>query len=287
MYMLLARNFPADQFGFLNGLMVTLGGIGGLAATYPLAFVIEKFGWTSVFVGLALFTAALALVIFATAQKEPKDKPDTPTEKITYFSLLQNKKLRPVLIMAFVTFAPITCITGLWGGPYFIAVHDLTLSQTGLFQALFFGATMTSGTIFGLIDKYASVSRYAVILTASGISILCLLAITLADNLPLYPAVILLFVMVFSQQFYVPLIAQLRNVVPDAAIGRATSLYTIIAVAAIPIFQTLFGIVIGHTDTLDPESSYQIAFGMMALLILLPSVAFALQSSSKTEEKTK
>ena len=286
MYMLLARNFPADQFGFLNGLMVTLGGIGGLAATYPLAFVIERYGWTNVFIGLAVFTTALALVIFATAQKEPKDKPDAPTEKITFLSLLKNKDLRPVLIMAFVTFAPITCITGLWGGPYFIAVHDLTLSQTGLFQALFFGATMTSGTVFGLIDKYAPISRYAVILTASGISMLCLLAITLTDDLPLYPAVILLFVMVFSQQFYVPLIAQLRQVVPDVAIGRATSLYTIIAVAAIPIFQTLFGIVIGHTSTLNPESSYQLAFGMMALLILIPSGAFALLSGSKTQKTT-
>lgn len=284
MYMLLARNFPADQFGFLNGIMVTLGGIGGLAATYPLAFVIERFGWTNVFVGLAIFTAALALVIFATAQKEPKDKPADTTAKITLLSLLTNRELRPVLIMAFVTFAPITCITGLWGGPYFIAVHNQTLSQTGLLQALFFGATMTSGTVFGLIDKYAPVSRRTVILVASAISIVCLLAVAFTDALPLYPAVALLFVMVFAQQFYVPLIAQLRDVVPETAIGRASGLYTIIAVAAIPIFQTLFGIVISQTSTLDPESSYQIAFGGMALLILMPSVAFATLTRANTRK---
>jgi MFS family permease len=281
MYMLLARNFPADQFGFLNGLMVTLGGIGGLAATYPLAFVIDRFGWTHVFIGLSIFTACLAVVIFTTAQKEPKDKPREENAKISFWTLLKDKNLHPILLMAIVTWAPITCITGLWGGPYFKAVHGLTLSETGLFQMLFFCATMTSGTVFGLIDKYTQISRYTVILTASAISILCLAAIALINNLPLYPAAALLFVMVFSQQFYVPLIAQLRDVVPDAAIGRASSLYTIVAVAAIPTFQTLFGVAIQSTSALPPETSYQIAFGGMALLILIPSLIYAALPAAK------
>lgn len=281
MYMLLARNFPADQFGFLNGLMVTLGGIGGLAATYPLAFVIDRFGWVNVFIGLSIFTACLAATVFATAQKEPKETNTTPKSKVSFLSLLKNKKLHPILLMAIVTWAPITCITGLWGGPYFKAVHGLSLNETGAFQMLFFAATMTSGTVFGLIDKYTQISRYTVILTASAISIICLAAIAFTDDLPLYPAAALLFIMVFSQQFYVPLIAQLRDVVPDAAIGRASSLYTIVAVAAIPTFQTFFGIVIQSTSTLPPETSYQIAFGGMALLILIPSLIYAVLPAAK------
>ncbi len=281
MYMLLARNFPADQFGFLNGLMVTIGGIGGLAATYPLAFVIDRFGWTNVFIGLSIFTAFLAAMVFATAQKEPKEQNTAPQPKISFFSLLKNKNLHPILLMAIVTWAPITCITGLWGGPYFKAVHGLSLNETGAFQMLFFAATMTSGTVFGLIDKYTHISRYTVILTASAISVLCLAALALTDALPLYVAAALLFVMIFSQQFYVPLIAQLRDVVPDAAIGRASSLYTIVAVAAIPAFQTLFGIVIQSTNTLPPETSYQYAFGGMALLILIPSLIYAVLPAAK------
>lgn len=286
MYMLLARNFPANQFGFLNGLMVTLGGVGGLLATYPLAFVINRFGWTNVFIGLAIFTSILALVIFATAQKEPAEKPNTPKAHISFLTLLGDKNLHPILLMAFVTWAPITCITGLWGGPYFKAVHGLSLNDTGLFQMLFFCATMTSGTVFGLIDRYSSISRYTVILTASIISIICLCIIAVTDNLSLYPAAALLFVMIFCQQFYVPLIAQLRDVVPDAAIGRASSLYTIIAVAAIPTFQTLFGITIQSTNTLDAESSYQIAFGGMALLILIPSVIYAFLPTARNPTHT-
>ena len=284
MYVLLARNFPADQFGFLNGLMVTLGGIGGLAATYPLAFVIDRFGWTHVFVALSVFTAVLALVIFATGQREPRETKTTLKTKITFLSLLKTKNLHPIFLMAFVTWAPITCITGLWGGPYFKAVHGLSLSETGLFQMLFFAATMTSGTVFGLIDKYTQISRYTVILTASAVSVFCLGIIALTDTLPLYVAAALLFVMVFSQQFYVPLIAQLRDLVPDAAIGRATSLYTIIAVAAIPTFQILFGTVIQSASKFDPETSYQIAFAGMALLILIPSLIFAIIPAAKNPQ---
>ena len=149
---------------------------------------------------------------------------------------------------------------------------------------LFFAATMTSGTVFGLIDKYTQISRYTVILTASAVSVVCLGIIALTDALPLYVAAALLFVMVFSQQFYVPLIAQLRDLVPDAAIGRASSLYTIIAVAAIPTFQILFGIVIQSASKFDPETSYQVAFAGMALLILIPSLIFATLPAAKNPQ---
>ena len=281
MYMLLSRNFPKNQFGFLNGLMVTFGSIGGLAATYPLAFLINRFGWTNVFMWLSIFTATMAIITFFTTQKEPKKTGESLEPKINFFTLLKNRDLHPILVMAFVTWAPIVCITGLWGGPYFKAVHGLTLSQIGLFQTLFFAATMASGIIFGLIDKYAPVSRYSIVLTASAISILCLLAITLTDALNLYVASGLLFVMVFSQQFYVPLIAQLRDVVPDGALGRASSLYTAIAVTAIPIFQTLFGVVIKSTKHSDPETSYQVAFGGMALIMSVPLLIYAFWPNSK------
>lgn len=119
---------------------------------------------------------------------------------------------------------------------------------------------------------------------ASAVSVFCLGIIALTDTLPLYVAAALLFVMVFSQQFYVPLIAQLRELVPDAAIGRATSLYTIIAVAAIPTFQILFGTVIQSASKFDPETSYQIAFAGMALLILIPSLIFAIIPAAKNPQ---
>ena len=94
-----------------------------------------------------------------------------------------------------------------------------------------------------------------------------------------------LLVMIFAQQFYVPLIAQLRDVIPEQAIGRATSLYTIIAVAAIPTFQTIFGFVIEHSGALPPEEKYRLGFAMMAALILLPTVIFALSRQARRWRK--
>lgn len=281
MYMLLARNFDASQFGFLNGLMVTLGGIGGLAATYPLAYAIARFGWTNVFIGLSVFTTLIAGAIFLTAQKEPADKPKTTGPTIRYWDLVKDKRVQPLLVMACVIWAPITAITGLWGGPYYKAVHALTLEETGLFQMLFFCATMASGTAFGLIDRWTRFSRYSVILTGALVSSASLITLALTPDIPLWGANILLFVMIFAQQFYVPLIAQLRQVVPDAAIGRATSLYTIAGVSAIPVFQTLFGIVIEHSGSLPDPLKYRLAFGMMALLVLTPTVVFALSRHAR------
>lgn len=281
MFMLLARNFDASQFGYLNGLMVTLGGFGGLAATYPLAYAIARFGWSNVFIGLSIFTALMAGAIFLTAQKEPTDKPKATGPTIRYWDLVKDKRVQPLLIMAFVIWAPITAITGLWGGPYYKAVHNLSLEETGLFQMLFFCATMASGVVYGLIDRWTGILRHSVILTGALISAASLATLAFTPNIPLWGANLLLFVMIFAQQFYVPLIAQLRQVVPDAAIGRATSLYTILGVTAIPVFQTLFGIAIEHSGALPDHVKYRLAFGMMALLVLSPTAVFALSRHAR------
>ncbi|WP_083225693.1 MFS transporter [Neptunicoccus sediminis] len=281
MYMLLARNFPANQFGFLNGLMVTLGGFGGLLATYPLAVGIARFGWINVFIGLSVFTAAFAAAVFLVTKKDPVDQPDQSGPAPGFLDLLKDDRVRPVLIMSCVIWAPITAITGLWGGPYYKAVHALSLEETGLFQMLFFCATMASGTAYGFIDRWGRFSRYSVILTGALTSVASLSVLALTPDMPLWAANVLLFVMIFAQQFYVPLIAQLRQVVPDAAIGRATSLYTIIAVAAIPTFQTLFGVVIQQTASLPAEQSYRLGFALMAAMVLAPTLVFAFSKAAK------
>ncbi|MEO1797355.1 MAG: MFS transporter, partial [Pseudomonadota bacterium] len=158
MYLLLARNFPNDQFGFLNGLMVTLGGIGGLAATYPLAALVEAQGWRAVFAGLSVGTLVPALAVFLATRPGSDDTPkeDAP---VPLTQLLQTPGFLPILAMSVVTYAPIVTITGLWGGPYFTDVHGLSLSQTGAILFWLFAATMIAGTVFGLLDKKGAPRR--------------------------------------------------------------------------------------------------------------------------------
>ena len=48
----------------------------------------------------------------------------------------------------------------------------------------------------------------------------------------------------FCQQFYIPLAAHMRKISPDHVLGRASTLLTLVAVAAIPTMQAAIGAVL-------------------------------------------
>ena len=76
--------------------------------------------------------------------------------------------------------------------------------------------------------------------------------------------------MIFCQQFYIPLGAHLRAAVPAGSLGRASSLFTLVAVTAIPAAQTGFGAVLdlALAAGLEVSEGYRIAYAAMAVTIL-------------------
>ena len=63
-HVIIARNFTPRDFGYMSGLVVTLGGIGGLLGTYPLAVALERLSWAGVFGAVTLFTLLLSLAVW-------------------------------------------------------------------------------------------------------------------------------------------------------------------------------------------------------------------------------
>lgn len=271
-HVIIARNFTGNDFGYVSGLVVTLGGIGGLLGTYPLAFTLERMSWSVIFSGVAAITLLLSLVVFRSVKpgKSKTTQTDTDAAKQGFLTLLSQPEFLRILVLGAVTYAPITAITGLWGGPYLQDVTGLSPEQAGGVLLLLFSATIVAGYAFGLTDRKAK-SRKRVILTAVGLSgsMLILLAVLNTSNPTI--SIALLLAMVFLQQFYIPLGAHMRRAVPDHMLGRASTLLSLVSVAAIPAMQIGFGAVldVAASAGFDVEAQYRIAFGLMGILILI------------------
>lgn len=116
-YVIVARSFPEREFGYANGMIITLGGLGGLTGTYPLAMALSSAGWTASFAAVGAMTLVLALMVAwivetpATGGAAAREGP-----KQGYLSLLRMPEMRRILVMGLATFAPITTITGIWAG---------------------------------------------------------------------------------------------------------------------------------------------------------------------------
>jgi len=277
-YIIIARNFDADDFGYVSGLVVTFGGIGGLIGTYPLAAALERLPWMLVFGIAAMVSVLLALTVFSSAKlSETKDNEANKIKsKDGYFSLLAQKEFLKILALGAVTFAPIVTITGLWGGPFLRDVANFSAEGTGMVLLLLFSSTIVAGYIFGLLDKKVK-SRLWLILLTVGISSFSLFLIALLPYPNSYILVVLLVTMVFFQQFYIPLGAHMRKSVPDDRLGRASTLFSLVSVATIPVMQIGFGLILEFTNQLGfgIHDQYRFAFAAMAALILIGGLIYS------------
>ena len=267
---ILARNFPSRQFGLMSGLVVSLGGIGGLLGTYPTSLALLHFSWLSVFLFVGLVTLLMAFLVFlALRGPAPSPPPSHPNDrKIGFLDLLNRSEIRRILALGVVTYAPITVITGIWGGPYYQDIHGLSPAASGGLLFLLFAAAIAGGFLFGFLDRFLP-SRRLLILSASGVSLLCYLALALLPAPSIHVAAFLLTLMVLVQQFHIPLTAHLRRTVPHSVLGRASTLLSLVSVISIPVFQTGFGLILDCAAyvQLSPAQGYRIAFGAIALLI--------------------
>lgn len=128
----ISRWFPPDRFSTLSGLVLSIGLLGNLLATTPLAWGVEAVGWRAVFTGVVIFTFVGALAVLLIVRDAPPGHPflarapETPREMLRGLGeVLANRRLHLILVLNFCNYACTFTIQGLWGGPYLREVHGL------------------------------------------------------------------------------------------------------------------------------------------------------------------
>jgi len=277
-HIIIARNFNTDDFGYVSGLVVSLGGIGGLLGTYPLAIALNRLPWALVFGIVAIASILLAAAVFSSVKPSTieHEQSDNISSDDSYLSLLKQSEFLKILALGIVTFAPIVTITGLWGGPFLQDVANFSAEETGAVLLLLFASTIAAGYTFGLLDK-ALKSRYLLILITVGISSFSLFLLAALNRPNAYLLVTLLLTMVFFQQFYIPLGAHMRKSVSDHILARASTLLSLVSVAAIPVMQIGFGAILDLTNRLgyEVQDQYRFAFAAMGILILIGGLIYS------------
>ena len=277
-YVIVARAFPPKDFGYVNGLVVGLGGIGGLIGTYPLAFALERAPWGVIFSAAGVAALGLAFVVW-TALSGRRYQPHADeggSGNGGYLTLLRDPEFLRILALGAVTFGPIVTVTGVWGGPYFRDIHGLTPDGMGAILLLLFAATILGGFAFAWMER-RGFRRRRVIFGAVIVSVASLAILALVPFAGPAAPTALLFAMVFFQQFYIPLGAHMRRVAPSAMMARASTLLLFTSIAAIPAMQTGFGVILdlARAAGVSEEAGYRIGFGALAGLIAVAALIYA------------
>lgn len=269
-YYIFARQFSPAQFATLAAVMLGVGSVGNLVASYPMALAAETVGWRAALWGLAAISLAVAAGIAVTV-RDPEAVQHESRGSI--FDLLRMRVLWPIFAMMFVAYAPVAAIRGLWIGPYLADVFTLGTGQIGQ-ASLVMGVAMILGTfIYGPLDRLLGTQKWVIFWGNMACGTLCLM-LALFVGASVWLSVALCALIGMTGATFPVVIAHARGFIPPHLAGRGVTLLNLFGIGGTGLMQ--FGTAPLHAaagGAGDPQA-YAVLFGFFGVAAILGSLVY-------------
>jgi MFS family permease len=153
---LAAKQMSAARFGLWSGVILSIGNIGMLLSSSPLAWVVEHLGWRAGFWISAGLGFVVALAVFVLVPKQPAAHADTSSPLSQMAEVLRlglSRPLRGLIALSLVSLAASLVLRGLWGGPWLMQVKGLSRVAAGNELGVFTIALIVGPLCIGIFDR--------------------------------------------------------------------------------------------------------------------------------------
>ncbi|EDP64084.1 Major facilitator superfamily (MFS) transporter [alpha proteobacterium BAL199] len=274
---------PPDRVAQATGTLVGVaGGIGGMLSTTPLALALEHYGIEGTFLALAAMTGLVMVAIRLLVRDGPTDSgaaEPSPQETLIQsvrglVEVMRMPELRRIFIMGICFTAPFMTIGGLWAGPYFAQVQQLSHAEASVALLVLVVALHLGTYAYGVLDRLAP-SRKHLILGGVALEVVCLSVLVIWPTVPMLAAIALLFVFSCAAPLFVVLAAHARKFVPRQRAGRAIACINLMGLTGVFLLQTGTGAVIDMVRVAGgaPETGFRLVFlTVIAVLVVTASI---------------
>ena len=284
----ISRWFPPDRFSTHAAMVLSIGLLGNLAATTPLAWATQAVGWRAVFGAAVVFTALATIIVWLVVRDAPpghpflERTPESPQQMVQgLLEVIRNPDLKPILALNFCNYACTFTIQGLWGGPFLREVHGLTAVEAGNVLLAAVIAYQFGMLVFGPLDRRLDTRKFIAI-GGSLVIISILAAVALAPRPPLWVPIGAIVGIGFFSASSTMVMTHGRGIFPDRLIGRGIATMNTFVMLGVACMQSLSGIILGAFEPLSDgartEAAYRTLFGVLALVL---TVAVSIYSSSR------
>lgn len=277
-----ANWFRPDEFGTMNGVTLSVGFLGGLVATTPLAVSVSQFGWRGTLVMIGVVGLFVAVGIFVLSHDSPAAAGLEPLDTVPASPDVTASDLRRHVVRAlrepetwllgtmlfFMTGIGIT-IFGLWGIPYLVQSYGISVTEASMY--LFVGniGGIAGPTLFGWLSD--SLGRRTELIAVSAIAFALTWSIFVVfGTVPLLlVAVIFLFSRTLRGGF--PLaFAVMKERHPEGASGTVIGIVNTMGWIGASVFPVILGIALDAYWTGDmvngarlyTATGYRVAFAI-------------------------
>ena len=281
----ISRWYPPDRFSTFSSLVMSIGLIGNLAATTPLAWGAQAFGWRPVFAVAVAFTFLAAIAVWLVVRDAPPGHPfldrraESPREMLRGFgAVLRSPRLPGILLMNFCNYACIFTVQGLWGGPFLREAHGLSYIEAGNVLLAAVVAYQFGVLVFGPLDRVLNTRKW---ISVGGTLVIAAILAILAflGQPPAWFAIAAIIAIGFFSPSGAMIMTHGRAIFPDRLIGRGMATMNTFVMLGVACMQTLSGIILGEftllADGTRSELAYRSLFGVLCVVLLLAVSIYA------------
>jgi MFS family permease len=277
------RWFSSPYFGTVVGVILGLSYVGNLAATVPMAVVSAEIGWRASFMLVTIITAVLAGASALLIRDAPAGHSFHARSAESFAvawrgvrEVLAVRELWPLLAIAGTAYAVISCILGLWGGPYLFDIYSLdAMARGSVILCVPAGMILGNFTITPL-DRILH-TRKRIIVGCALATAVVLLLFAFQPRMPLIAVTIAFALIGVLSAYTTVIIAHGRCFYPDRLMGRGMTVVNTAVLAGAGIMQALTGAIAGIMApgaTSLPADVYRIIFAALALALLAALVVY-------------
>ena len=248
--------FPHDRYVMSVGHYLSIGALGMLVASYPLASLTALLGWRGSMVMASVLTVFLAATVWVFIRNTPEeiDLP-VPTKipavqeshldfRTIVCTLLHCRDYWFLCIWLFAVYGTFYALTSLWAGPYFTQGYDLSSGQVGMALLLLAAGGAVSPSVAGTLAYRWRWSKRTILIFSTCGAIISAIPLIIAERvisvsfIPVW-CFILGF---FSGGFGCIAMSKIQEMVTPQILGTATGLANVFSYGGATFLQLFSGL---------------------------------------------
>ena len=293
-----ANWFPRSQFGMMSALTATVGVLGALVGSAPLAALAGIVSWRGALVIIGALTLAAAILCVAAVRDRPAGardaSPHAPSLRVVLAGTLQvlrNPYTWPPFLCFFFLYAAMGNFF-LWSVPFLRDVYGLTTTRAALYASLPSLALLVSAPLTGyLSDRVLHRRKLPYIILVTGQFLVWLAFLLTLGTLPLSGVCVLFVLLGTVGGAFVLTWPMGAEVNPPELAGSAVAVTNLGGFVGAALTQGPVGAVLdaGWTGALVegarvyPVASYRGAFALCVLFVLLGAAISLLLKETRGE----
>jgi len=288
----LAERFNPKRYATLTGALTSIGHLGGVVASSPLALLTLSLGWREAFLIVFLLMFLFVTVAWFTIKdNEGKLLKEKRSIRQDFGKILSNRQLLKIMPVPFFIYGCFVSFQGLWAGPFLMDVYGMSKANASLFFMFISIGFMVAFPLAGIISDKLN-RKKPVLLTGIILSLLYWLLMSIfgavLDN---YQLLALLAFLGISYGITCIFLTIPATMFPLEIAGSAIASLNIFNFIGGGFFQYLMGFIIDSTHQAGNEFfSYQTIFAVCTLGVLFSlvgAILFKEHSRGKQENNDK